>query len=383
MNVIFPCIEPGSLKFWRLDLLFNSPNVALIQHDGSRRNNFTTIRIVFSWLVLYGHSYAIQKTPGINDPLNILFQGSLWIGEAAVNGFFAISGYLVASSYVKRGLIDYAISRLLRILPALIVCIFVSVFIFGPLFTTLSLSDYFTDSKTYQYLTNAFAYFKMKWTLPGVFEMNFLKAINGSLWTLTVEVRCYLILAIIGFLKIFKVRIITNIFLLSFFLFGVYFFSYMPLLGINIKWSRPSLYFLIGVLFYINRDRILLDFWLAFTSLIAVLLSFGKEWFIYVFPIAFVYLIFYSAYSTKYIDTDGMIGDISYGIYIYAFPVQQGVAYLFPHFTPLKNTIFSSIIVITIAVLSWHYIEKPILSLKKLIFGFRIRKEKSTLLGRS
>ena len=87
------------------------------------------MRIILAWFVLYGHSYAIQKTAGYKDPLNEIFQGSTWIGALAVNGFFAISGFLVTASFIKRGAIDYTISRALRIFPALIVCILLSVFI--------------------------------------------------------------------------------------------------------------------------------------------------------------------------------------------------------------------------------------------------------------
>lgn len=98
-----------------------------------------------------------------------MFQGSVWIGAIAVNGFFAISGFLVAASLVRRGVVDYMISRALRIFPALIICVFVSVFIIGPLFTTLPLSDYFSHPKTWDYLGNALGVLTMEWKLPGVF----------------------------------------------------------------------------------------------------------------------------------------------------------------------------------------------------------------------
>ncbi len=337
---------------------------SLIQYDGNRRNNFTLIRIIFAWSVLYGHSFAVQKTPGIHDSLNSIFQGSVWIGALAVNGFFAISGYLVVASFVKRGVIDYTISRVLRIFPALIICVFVSVFILGPLFSSLSLSEYFSNELTYKYLSNALVYFKAKWHLPGVFEDNSFTAINGSLWTLTVEFRCYIILAILGVFGLLKDRTIANLLLFSLLLFGVFFFMDIPMLGINEKWARPALYFLIGVCFYVNRDKVLLDRRLALFALILAYSSFGKDWFTYVFPLAFVYLIFYTAYATKYINTDGKFGDISYGVYIYAWPVQQAIASLFPDFTPYMNTILASIIVIPTAYFSWHYIEKSMLSLK-------------------
>jgi peptidoglycan/LPS O-acetylase OafA/YrhL len=346
-------------------------SASLIHYDGNRQNNFTLIRIVLAWSVLYGHSYAVQKTTGFQDPLNFVFQGSVWIGALAVNGFFAISGYLVAASFVKRGIVDYTISRILRIFPALTVCVFASVFILGPLFTKLSLAEYFSSEQTYRYLTNALAYFKTQWYLPGMFSDNSLTAVNGSLWTLAVEVRCYIILGVLGVFGLLKDRTIANFAISALLLFGVFFFVDIPMLGINEKWARPASYFLIGVFFFINRDKVILDFRLALFALILAYSSFGKEWFTWVFPVAYVYLIFYTAYATKFINTDGKLGDISYGVYIYAWPAQQIVVSLFPNFTPYLNTVLASLIVIPTAYLSWHYLEKPMLMLKPRFFKRR------------
>ena len=120
----------------------------LIEYDGNRENNFTLIRIILAWLVLYGHSYAIQKTPGVVSPLFWIFKGSTYSGEIAISSFFALSGFLVTASLMKRGFKDYAIARVLRIFPALILCILVSVFILGPILTNLSIVSYFTNIKT-------------------------------------------------------------------------------------------------------------------------------------------------------------------------------------------------------------------------------------------
>jgi peptidoglycan/LPS O-acetylase OafA/YrhL len=337
--------------------------------DGNRQNNFTLIRIAFAWLVLYGHSYAVQKVPGIKDPLNLIFQGSLWIGEFSVNGFFAISGFLVAGSLMNRGIINYFISRVLRIYPALFICVFASVFILGPLMTNLGLFEYFSSPETYKYLRNSLAFEGIRWTLPGVFEMNVRDAVNGSLWTLPVEIKCYILLGVAGGLGLLRHKHTANFILLSILLFGFSYFSDVPLLGHNPKWSRPSLYFLIGVFVYVNRSSIILDRRLALFAIIMMLSSFGKEWFAYVFSISFVYLIFYIAYATKYISIDEKIGDISYGIYIYAWPVQQVVANFTPNGNPYLNTVFSSLFVFVLAFLSWHKVEKPILIRKQYLLS--------------
>ena len=341
----------------------------LSAHDGSRNNNFTVIRIFLAWAVLYGHSFVTQPLPGMQDPLKEIFQGSTWIGAIAVNGFFAVSGFLVAASLVKRGIVDYLISRILRIFPALIVCVLVSVFILGPLLSTLSVNDYFSHSKTWNYLGNALGILRMEWVLPGVFTENARPSANGSLWTLTVEIRCYLLLGALTFLGFRANKFIGNMLIFTLLAVGIISFDSIPLLGVIPKWSRPALYFGIGVLLYLNRDNVPLDYRIALLAFALGFLSFGEHWFQYVFPPALIYLIFYLAYNTRPLSTDAVVGDISYGIYIYAWPVQQIVAQSFPTQTPYFNMVAASLIVVPLAWLSWHGIEKRMLNYKGVLLG--------------
>ena len=347
-----------------------APQVLSLQDfDGNRNNNFTLIRLVFAWLVLFGHSFAIQPTHGLENPLNAIFQGSVWIGEFAVNGFFVISGFLVCASLQNRGVKDYVISRTVRILPALVVCVAVSVFVLGPLLTTFPLAQYIQHPGTLEYLKNAIVIFGMEWSLPGVFEENRRIAINGSLWTLTVEAYCYIILAVFGFWGFLKNRLLANLSVAGVLAFSYYHFNDIPLLGVNDKWSRPSLYFLTGIFFYHNRRDIPIDSKFAIISIIIMYLSFGEEWFAYVFPVFFAYAIFFLAYGVKHINIDNSLGDVSYGVYIYAWPVQQVVAQFFPSLNPYTHTLVATPVVFGLAYLSWSLVEKPALGFKKSLMA--------------
>ena len=337
----------------------------LSHYQGSRRNNFTAIRFVLAWMVIFAHSFALQPVPGINMPLGFLLQGSTTTGQMAVDGFFAISGFLVAGSLVNRGLIDYTLSRALRLLPALIVCVFLTVFLLGPMVTSLPLAEYFSSMETYRYLKNALAFPSTVFTLPGVFEANAIVGVNGSLWSIPYEVRCYVALGVAGLLGVpgSKMRGNVLVTVVAFLLL----LSYVDpeLLGILQHVSSALLCFAIGVLFYINQDHIVLDGRLALATLMVLYLSFGQNWFRFVYPLGWTYILFYLAYRTPFLNIDEKIGDCSYGIYIYAFPLQQLIAYLMPTGTPYTNMVITTAAVIPLALISWKLIEKPALGMKR------------------
>lgn len=336
----------------------------LVEHDGNRHNNYTVFRIIFAWMVLFDHAFFIQKTEDVIDPFYSYHHGFISLGGTAVNGFFAISGFLVAASFENRGIVDYTISRVLRVFPALIICIISTVFILGPLLTTLSISEYFSASETYVYLQNIVVVLGMKWYLPGVFDNNPMADVNGSLWTITTEVRCYILLAFMGVFGVLRNKILANVCIMAILLVGIFVFPNLSFLGSYAKWSRLALYFFIGFLFYINRDKVIFDIRIATLVFLGIVFLFAQNWFKYFFPLLFVYLLFYLVYQTKFINVDAKLGDISYGTYIYAWPVQQFVAFNFPGFTPYGNIALSTTIVFTLAFFSWHWIEKPMLSIK-------------------
>jgi peptidoglycan/LPS O-acetylase OafA/YrhL len=333
-------------------------------YDGSRRNNFTALRFMLAWMVIFAHSFALQPAPGVHMPLGFLLLGSTTTGQMAVDGFFAVSGFLVAGSLVNRGLIDYTLSRVLRLLPGLIICVLLTVFLVGPLVTSLPVKEYFSRLETYQYLYNALAFPFARFTLPGVFEGNTVTSVNGSLWSISYEVRCYMALGIVGLVGVLENRKYANV------LFTIVAFALLlsyvdpKLLNIQQHVSSALLCFVIGVAFFCNRDKLVLNVWLALVALLALYLSFGEPWFRYIYPLAWVYFLFYLAYQTRFLNVDEKIGDCSYGIYIYAFPLQQLIAYLMPSGTPYTNMVISTAAIVPLALLSWIYVEKPALNLK-------------------
>jgi peptidoglycan/LPS O-acetylase OafA/YrhL len=282
----------------------------------------------------------------------------------AVDGFFAISGFLVAGSLLNRGTLDYTLSRALRILPGLTVCVLLTVFLLGPLLSSLSIGDYFSSKQTWTYLNNAWALPSTVFQLPGVFEGQQHGSINGSLWSIPYEVRCYIALGIAGLIGLLRNRDIANRIAAVLSVTLLWSYAAPASFGLLPHVSSALLCFVIGVLIFLNRGRLLLDLRLMLAASLALYFSFGEPWFKYVYPLVWPYILFNLAYRTRFIDLDKRVGDCSFGIYIYAYPVQQTTAFLVSSGTPYTNLVISTAVVIPMAVLSWHYIEKPALALK-------------------
>ena len=173
----------------------------LAEASTRRDNNFNLIRLVAAWAVIFGHSHALAVWGG-PDPvwslLKIKFSGTV-----AVDVFFVVSGFLITASLERNTLRTFLASRALRIFPALLACVSACVFVLGPLLTTAD--DYWTRPETWRYFTaNVGLSMNTAYFLPGVFAGRTFESINASLWSLPVEVRCYLALAVLGALSLHR-----------------------------------------------------------------------------------------------------------------------------------------------------------------------------------
>ena len=197
--------------------------------------------------------------------------------------------------------------------------------------------------------------------LPGVFENNpFHNIVNGSLWTIRYELTCYIALPAIFLL--FRKREVASLLLSAAVIY----------IALNL-FSAPKYLiipffccFLCGSLMYIFREKIPMHWMLANLSAALLIASVALKIFNYTFPFLAGYLIIYLALVPKSMLTKfGKYGDFSYGIYIWAFPVQQVIAQYFSSKGPLFNALVSFPIVLIVAIISWYLVEKPALARKK------------------
>lgn len=344
-------------------------NITIEDSIINKENNYDILRFIAACLVIISHAYPLSGHMG---EFFVLFtKGQQSLGDVAVAIFFVISGFLISQSYDRsNNIIHFIAARILRIYPALIVSILFGALLIGPLVTTLGMREYFSSRETYSYL-KAMLLFPMQWNLPGVFEYGSDRntSINGSLWTIPFEVLCYAVVAIIGILKLNKRRnFILFLFCLSFYTL-IYLRPYI--MGTpKVYW--PSFidlfpFFAAGMIMYYYREKIMISSWYASISFFLLLLSSQFGGFKFVLLFSGTYLIMYFVYHPK-IKLHGFskFGDFSYGLYIYAFPVQQTVTYFFnSKLSPWLNLAISLPITLALAFLSWHIIEKHAMKLKK------------------
>lgn len=337
---------------------------------GIRKNNLDIIRFIAATLVLFSHAYPLSTGNNGSEPFGIVTNGEMSFGELAVAIFFVISGFLITQSFDRsKNPINYFKARSLRIFPGLIFCVLLSIFLLGPILTELSLRDYFTNRETYDYFKTITLYWWQA-DLPGLFPDNIWpSAVNGSLWTLWYEFFFYIVVAILGVTRTLDKRIVLVGFILA---TALYF------LGRGGFYTDLFRYFSAGMVFYLYRKEIKLNGWMAGLSLIILILTAKNGYFEYSLSIAGAYLIFYLAFASKVnVHNFGKYGDFSYGIYIYAFPIQQIMTQAFNNqLTPLENFLLSFPVTLMFAVISWYLIEKQALKYKKTSFRTLFQKKK-------
>ncbi|MCG2617271.1 acyltransferase [Terrimonas sp. NA20] len=335
------------------------------------RNNFDFLRLFTAVYVVMLHSYGLTGQLD-NEPLRSWGSTTFNFSFVRLSLFFCISGYLVMQSAMRStGLGDFAWRRLLRIQPLLIVVTLVSIFIIGPLFSSLDIATYFKQLQTWTHLRNIFPPTGIQYNLPGVFQANSVEtSVNGSLWTLVIEERLYIACMIIFFAGSTgkrKAYIFLAIAYNLIYIINTNLWHFSDSIIINGNAAFYSLMFVnAGLLFHLNIDfqshkKII---WLPLLLLLTLAAAHFKNCFfllIFIVPC----LVMEIAFSRSFLNRTARFGDFSYGIFLFSFPVQQSVISLTNgNITPIPLFAITILITLPLAVLSWHFLEKKMLSLK-------------------
>lgn len=326
--------------------------------------HYDLLRVLAAFLVFAGHQQALSGKP---EPA---FLGFVTWGELAVGLFFSLSGYLVSESWRRDPSPGrYLLRRGLRLLPGLCGVVLFSAFVLGPLMSSLPLGTYFTSSQTYGYLQNLALH--VRFELPGLFAANPVAgAVNGSLWTLPMEVASYLVLAL-ALAVLSRLRAAWIVWPLAIGLWcldrwsppgetwviyatnwriGVHFATFF-FFGAALRLAPPPRFQPIpaamlaaATLMFLANSR--LAYWSA--PLCVTLLVIGAAR--------------VSAVPSRWVSR---WGDLSYGLYLYSFPVQQAVlaSGIFAG-SPRRLFVTAWLATVLCAWLSWRYVEAPALRFK-------------------
>lgn len=325
-------------------------------------NNFDALRLTAALAVLFSHQYPVTGT------LPPSWMNVAMVGGVAVMAFFVISGYLVTISWFSQPrLWVFCAKRALRIWPALSTVVLLAMLVLGPSFTTLPLHEYFSHPITWDYLQNLLM--RIRFSLPGVFADNtFPHAINGSLWTIPIEVTCYAVLAACGVIGLLRWRWIWACCCLGYLLWFLTQMT-MDLRGVMTHWWEFPAYFAFGSLIATLNDGFL-RYRLACCA--AACVAGGLLWacgFSYSALLLFLpaVLVGVGTLSWPVLRQAGGWGDVSYGVYLYAFPIQQTVRHLWPELGFASSLLLVAALTLLAGWLSWRLVEAPTLRLKRFL----------------
>lgn len=336
----------------------SSPRTLATAWDAGR-NHFHLIRLVAAWMVIYSHAWAITGAPGA-DHIGHLTAGVMPAGGLAVDVFFVISGFLVAASFERNRIRTFVAARALRIYPALIVNVLLVVLVLGPLLTTAA--DYWSNATTWRYLRANATLTSAQFWLPGVFDDLPRTAVNGSLWTLPIEVRLYVALLLAGVAGMLAPRRYAPAWALAMIALWTLAHLRAPLPEHlqNLVWLVS--FFITGTLFWTLRTRIRLDGRVLLALLIVAAITRGGPG----FKAAYLAVVVYGTFWLAFLPGRPLIvrNDLSYGVYLYGWPMQQ-LAFLAGATTILANILVASALAFGCAALSWFLVEKPALSYRR------------------
>ncbi|MDD3976851.1 acyltransferase [Methanomicrobium antiquum] len=318
-------------------------------------NNFDFLRFLAASCIIFSHSFALCL--GYSNVF--IFDWHLLIGQTGLAILLVISGYLILGSWERKpSLTTFFKKRILRIIPGLFASVLLVIFIIGPLVSDLGFSEYIAALLNPS--TWASVPFYVNGTALGLFTTNPVTYVNAPLWAVPFEFFLYAIVALLGIAGLLSRKNSMIPFIL---LTVILWFLWYDNPALNK--IRFALYFFIGAHLYLNRDKIEFKFPAVLVLWIPVLLSYNTQ-FMFIFAyIAIPYtVLWFAKYPTKRLKKFGKYGDFSFGMFIYAYPVQQTIIHFLPDIEIPVMILLSFTAAIPLAVFSWYAIEKHALSIK-------------------
>jgi peptidoglycan/LPS O-acetylase OafA/YrhL len=341
---------------------------------------FDHLRIGLSLSILLWHSFSNSYGLDYAESLPAFPVPPLL--SALLPMFFGLSGFLVTGSALRTNDVKTFLTfRTLRILPALSTEIALSAMFLGPLLTSFTLRQYFSDPIFYEYFGSLIG--RVRFNLPGLFldnpTPNF---VNFALWTVAPEILCYVVMTLLMVSGYYKNARAVLLMTLAYAVICITLDSLHPPIRVGEVLPSKSLIlsFLVGSVFFLFRRQIIYSRIAALVSLVAAIsLSFAAQRFsapllTYMSIPAYIYVVAVIGLTSMPKIPFLSSGDYSYGVYIYGFPIQQTIARFVSEQNALTNFAIALPTTLAVAAISWHLVEKPFLALRH---RFRIKSHVS------
>jgi len=323
-----------------------------------RGNHFNLLRLLFACLVIAAHCPEIVYGNRSHEPLTMLF-GTLSFGELAVDGFFVLSGYLIVKSWVHRpNWSAFLASRARRIVPGFVVCALCCAFVVGPLGAD---PGYFS-----QFGWTGFAKSVATLSLPvipDVFAGTYYPVVNGSLWTIRYEVLCYLAVLLFGMMGGFRIRFAWLVATATFtVLFMAARFDAWPLDGkTGQHLARFFMIFGIGGCYFLYvRDMLKRNTFVIPAAVMLAIMIGSPQWAELGVAVFGAYLILsFAIREATALEWFNRLPDISYGVYLYAWPITKLLLWWWPAMTAPMVSFWTLLASLAAGTLSWYLVERP------------------------
>lgn len=341
-----------------------------IVQSGGHTNAFGFLRLFFASLVIVSHSAQMKYGDSSHDVLTKLF-GSITAGELAVDFFFAISGYLIAASFLSDpDWFAFLKKRVARIYPAFIVASLFSLFVVTPL-AGVPLHDVVSAIGGLPHALISVLLLQAP-DATGIFARSFYPELNGSMWTIAYEFRCYLLILVLGLLGVLRQRWLMLALTVA--LIVVYIAvpgaalqhiddRLQPWLGSGefVVTMRLTPVFLLGTVFTLFRNDIAFTKPRVAIAIVALCLC------LHFHRVAHVgiglfggYIVFAIAMfgRNSVISRINNRNDISYGVYLYAWPIGHLLIWYYPAIPTWLATLLTLVLSFGFGWASWHGLEK-------------------------
>jgi peptidoglycan/LPS O-acetylase OafA/YrhL len=330
----------------------------------ARRGFCNFIRLLAAIGVLISHSYPVSGEGP--DP----FIGNIPVGELAVSVFFVLSGFFIYSSSAQHSLKEFTFLRAARIFPALVLVNTTVIFLIGPILSIHggNTNYWLTNSSPLSYFFyNSSLVFGLQSGIGTLLSsVPFPHVINGSLWTLPTEIKCYVLCALLALIsKLVKNNLPVYSCMILF--AAIYVLNLLEISLTQSIFTIASLklfliFFTGAVCARVNLPpNLKFGGWLFLTVIITLIfLLIPRD----LLPFFFWLVIPLIAYTPmRIVRYFGFLNqrDYSYGMYLWAFPIAQVMVYFEVVDAALPLAISGGLITLLCALLSWHLLELPVL----------------------